>query len=279
MDCYEANKFDLHMHSVCSDGADTPATVVEKAERAGLKLMALTDHDTTAGIDEALHAGCERGIRVLPAAEIDTEWPGELHILGLDLDIANSEFHALLTRAQARRMERNAGILARLKRAGYDASPYLDDTGGNVTRLHIALALVKGGYANDAKDAFKRFLGRGCVGHYLLPRPTPEEVVSAILAAGGVPVWAHPFHGGDNVHKTLEVLLGAGIRGVEAYHPSASAGQSEILVSLARQNGLLVTCGSDSHGANRPEAPIGCTWRDTPELRETYAYLTQRTAR
>ncbi len=267
------------MHSRCSDGTDRPCAVVQKAAEAGLRLMALTDHDCTMGVEEAVAEGIKQNIPVLPAVEMDTEWPGELHILGLDIDISNPRFVELLKKARQRRIARNESILERLRKAGYDPTACLTRSIGSTTRLHIALALVDAGYAKDLRDAFDQYLRRGRVGYCAVPRFTPEEVVSAILGAGGVPVWAHPFHGGQNVHKMLDMLKSAGIVGLEAYHPSATEGEAETLLSLAGQNGLLVTCGSDSHGLNRPGVTLGCTWRDTPELTATYDFFMDRRGR
>lgn len=269
-------KMDLHMHSHCSDGADAPGAVVEKARAAGITLMALTDHDSVMGVTEAVNAGAKENITVLPGVEMDTQWPTELHILGLDVDIREPRFAAMLEAARLRRIARNEVILQKLEAAGYGVRRYLARSMGSVTRLHFALALVEAGFAQTIGDGFDRYLRRGCPGYYTVPRATPEEVISGILGAGGVPVWAHPFHGGQNVHKMLNMLKAAGLLGLEAYHPSASQGESEILVSIARENGLLVTCGSDSHGGNRPGVTLGCTWRDTPELQASYRFFMDR---
>ena len=274
-----AERFDLHMHSVCSDGADEPRVLVQRATEAGVRLLALTDHDCVLGVQEAVAAGKEAGARVLPAVEMDTEWPGEMHILGLDVDVTESHFTGMLEIARERRIARNKVIFERLAQAGYDVLPHLGRPIGTVTRLHIALALIDAGYAENIRQAFDRYLRRGCPGYFAMPRFSPQEVVGGILGAGGVPVWAHPFHSGNNVHKMLDMLCAAGLMGIEAYHPSCTEGESEVLVSLARQKSLLVTCGSDSHGANRPGVVPGCTWRDTPELNHTFAFFMGRPPR
>lgn len=273
----EEHRFDLHLHSDRSDGADAPEAVVQKAKQNGVALIALTDHDTIDGVADAQRAGRQAGVAVLPAMEMDAEWPSEMHILGLDMDVGSEALNSALETAKQRRIARNRVIFDKLRAAGYDAEPYLMRTIGSVTKLHIALALVSAGYAKDASDAFGRFLRRGCPGYYTVTRFSPEEVVSIIRAASGVPVWAHPFHGGGNLHAEWDMLAACGVGGVEAYHPSATEGQSAILVSLAQQRGMLVTCGSDSHGAYRRSAAIGCTWRDTKPLAETYEFFMDRT--
>lgn len=258
------------MHSNRSDGYDAPSQVVKNAKAESIGLMALTDHDCTEGVLEAVQEGKVCGVVVLPAVEMDTEWPVELHILGLDIDINHPRLVVALDIARQRRTERNTVIFEKLLKVGCDVRPYLANSTGSITRMHIAMALVNGGFATDVRDAFARYLRRGCPGFYAVRRFTPEEVIDTLTAAGGVPVWAHPFHCGESIHKLSDQLVSDGIMGIEAYHSSSTEGQSEILLSIAKQRGLLVTCGSDSHGKNRPGVTIGCTWRDTPELNETY---------
>ncbi len=271
--------FDLHMHSVCSDGADTPAGVIEAAAARGMTLAALTDHDGVAGVKEAVAAGARLGVRVLPSLEMDTEWPHELHILGLDLDVGDADLQNALETARKRRVERNAEIVRRLEAAGCSVEPYLSRSVEVATRLHIALALVRGGYADSLHGAFSEYLRRGKPGYYTVERFSPEEVISLVRGAGGVAVWAHPTHGNPNLHSLAEKLQSMGVTGLEAYHPSISAGDSDTLVSIARQNRLIVTCGSDYHGANRPDVAIGQTWRDVPVLNECRAFFESRPVR
>lgn len=271
--------FDLHMHSVCSDGGDTPSRVIENAAARGVTLAALTDHDGVAGVREALDAGKRFGVRVLPSLEMDTEWPHELHILGLDLNIDDADLQNALETARKRRVERNAEIIRRLEAAGYEVERYMSRRAEVATRLHIALALVRGGYAETLHDAFQAYLRRGKPGYYTVERFSPEEVVSLIRGAGGVPVWAHPTHGNPNLHALAEKLQSMGVMGLEAYHPSIGEGDSDTLVSIARQNGMIVTCGSDYHGANRPDVVIGQSWHDVPALNECRAFFESRPVR
>jgi len=272
--------FDLHLHSSYSDGSDRPVELVERAAARGLTLAALTDHDCVDGVAEAVAAGEACGVRVLPSLEMDCEWPGELHILGLDVDITEPRLAAALETARRRRAERNIRILRMLRTAGYDIEDRMTDDSGVMTRLHIALALAEAGYADSIRDAFRRYLNRGCIAYAAVERFPPREVVALILGAGGVPVWAHPLHGGDvNPHRLAPLFRSYGLMGLEAYHPSASEGQAELLVSVARQNGLLITCGSDYHGVHRPDVAIGQTWRDVPALAECRAFFERRSVR
>lgn len=268
--------FDLHLHSNRSDGSDTPAEVVRRAEQQGVTMLALTDHDTVSGVSEAAAEAERAGVLLLPAIEMDAEWPYELHILGLDIDTREPRFTSALARALTRRSERNEEIVARLLRAGCDIRPYLDGDIEVLTRLNIALALVNGGYAADARDAFVRFLNRGGAGYYTVERFSPEEIISLITGAGGVPVWAHPMKGQADIHKLAPMLAELGLMGLEAFHPSQSEGESVIITSIARQLGMIVTCGSDYHGAHRRDVVPGQTWRDTPALNECRSFFEQR---
>ena len=268
--------FDLHLHSKCSDGSDSPSEVISRAASLGVTLAALTDHDCVTGVTEALTAGKSLGVRVLPALEMDTEWPHELHILGLDVDIAEPRLSAALETARQRRIERNGEIIRRLRIAGVEIEPLLNRDGGVATRLHFALALVAGGFAETAREAFTRYLHKGRPGYFAVERFTPEQVIALILGAGGVPVWAHPMHGNPDPHKLSALLRGYGLMGLEAFHPSISEGEGALLVSIARQSGMLVTCGSDYHGLNRAEVVPGQTWRACAALEESRAFFESR---
>ena len=274
-----AEPFDLHLHSSCSDGSDAPAGVVRAAFARGITMLALTDHDNVLGVPEAMAEAEQLGIRLLPSIEMDAEWPHEMHILGLDIDITEQRMKDALTIALKRRGERNAVIIERLLQLGCDIRGYLGGEIGAATRLNIALALVKGKFASDTKEAFAKYLRKGCPGFYTVQRYTPEEIIRLILGAGGIPVWAHPMNGHADPHKIAPMLKELGLRGMEAYHPSLSDGDTIVITSIARQLDLIVTCGSDYHGAHRPEVVPGQTWRNNAPLRETRAFLEARNQR
>ncbi|MEA4870027.1 Phosphoribosyl 1,2-cyclic phosphate 1,2-diphosphodiesterase [bioreactor metagenome] len=271
--------FDLHLHSNCSDGSDAPAEVMRAAAARGISLLALTDHDNVSGVPEAMEEAERIGIRLLPAIEMDAEWPHEMHILGLDIDTEETRMKQALERALIRRGKRNAEIAARLKNIGCDIDPYLPREIETATRLNIALALVKGGFAADTKEAFAKYLRKGCSGYYQVERFSPEEIIRLIRGAGGVPVWAHPLNGHPDPHKLAPQLRELGLLGLEGYHPSLSEGDSTVLVSIARQLDLIVTCGSDYHGAHRPGVQPGQTWQAIPVLNECRAFFEARPVR
>lgn len=272
----DENRFDLHTHSIVSDGTAQPSEIVRIAARAKIKLLALTDHDSILGVEEAVSAGKEYGVPVLPAVEMDNEWRHELHIIGLDVDPNNPTLLRALEIARDRRERRNKIIYSRLKEAGLDVQPLVNRPESATTKLHIAHALIKAGYANDVRDAFAMYLRPGTVGYYTEPRFTPQQVIDIIHIADGLPILAHPCHVRDNPHGLVRELYDLGLMGLEAYYPTSTPRQTEMFVSLARQYHMLVTCGSDFHGDNRPGVPVGCAWRDVPVLEQTYETLVKR---
>ena len=272
----EENRFDLHTHSCISDGTATPTEIVHAAANGKVKLLALTDHDNIMGVKEAVDAGRECGVPVLPAVEMDNEWRHELHIIGLDVDPLNPTLLRALEIARERRERRNRIIYAQLKEAGYDIRHLVDRPESMTTKLHIAHALIKAGFAADVRDAFSKYLRPGTPGYYTEPRFTPQQVIDIIHIADGLPILAHPCHIRDNPHGLIRELYDLGLMGLEAYYPSSSPRQTEMYVSIARQYHMMVTCGSDFHGENRPGVMIGCAWRNVPVLEQTYETLVKR---
>lgn len=269
-------KFDFHSHSIVSDGTLTPTELVASAASEGVRLLALTDHDNIGGVAEAVEAGKRIGLPVLPAVEMDNEWRHELHIIGLDVDPENPTLLRCLEIARERREKRNHTIYRKLREAGCPVEEWIDRPAERTTKLHIAKALVSMGVAVDVRDAFARFLRPGQVGYYTEQRFTPKQVIDMIHIADGLPILAHPCHIRDNPHALVRELTDMGIMGIEAYYPSSSPRQTEMFVSLAHQLGLLVTCGSDFHGANRPGVALGCAWQDNADLAHTFETLWTR---
>ena len=222
----EENRFDLHTHSCISDGTATPSEIVRIAAKNGIKLLALTDHDNIMGIKEAVETGAACGVPVLPAVEMDNEWRHELHIIGLDVDPNNPMLIRALDIARERRERRNKIIYARLKEAGYDVQPLVGRPESVTTKLHIAHALIKAGYANDVRDAFTRYLRPGTPGYYTEKRFTPQQVIELIHAADGLPILAHPCHIRDNPHGLIRELNDLGLMGLEAYYPTSAPRQT-----------------------------------------------------
>jgi predicted metal-dependent phosphoesterase TrpH len=241
---------DLHLHSTASDGALSPSEVVRQAHRAGLAAIALTDHDSMAGLPEARAEASDLGVDVLTGCEfsVAAEW-GELHLLGYQLSEVDPTINTFLIRMRRSREERGREIVERIGRCGISLDfERVKAIAGNapIGRPHVAKALMAAGVTRNFDEAFDRLLGRGrpaFVGKDLAP---VAEVTAMIRAAGGVSVVAHPKD--RATRPALETLRAQGVDGVEVRHPSHSAPVQRELERLARELGLLPTGGSDSHG-------------------------------
>jgi predicted metal-dependent phosphoesterase TrpH len=257
---------DLHTHSRASDGSFSPSDLVFHAESQGISVLALTDHDSVAGNDEASRAAESAGIRFIAGIELDIEWkPGECHLLGLGLKSVHTDLASLLERLQADRLERNLGIIEKMRAGGIDID--LERVmaiagGGTLGRPHFAQFLVETKVVRNRQQAFDRYLAKDRP-YYLDRKGIPlNEGVAAIRASGGVPVLAHPlslYVSWGALPAIIEDFRDRGIAGLEAWHPAARIVECERLEALAKSLGLFVTAGSDFHGAARPDRKIGKT--------------------
>jgi len=248
---------DLHMHSTASDGSRTPADVVAAAREARLAAIALTDHDTVAGVAAAQEAGARLGVRVVAGVELSAvEGDTETHLLGLHLAHLD-EMQERLEAIRVMRVTRAERIVQRLNELGVTIT--MDDVleqakGGAVGRPHVARAMMAHGWVGEFREAFDRYLGFGrpaFVGKERLPM---AEAIDMIHRAGGLAVLAHP--GESCRRERLESLVALGMDGVEVRHPSHSADEMRRLAALADLLGLLPSGGSDWHGTNeRGRAP------------------------
>ena len=258
--------FDLQSHSVHSDGALAAADVVAHAAAAGLTLMALTDHDTVDGVPEALEAAREHGIRCSPAAELSSV-SGEfedLHVCGYELRHDDPELRATLADFRADRGRRIWAMADRLEELGFALDrgelQAREQAGQPLGRPHLADAVLAHP-ANAARLAeegidgkatlFPPYLVPGAVAYVARTRPTVEQAIDVIHAAGGLAVWAHPFWDVDTRDTALAALdrfSAAGLDGVEAFYATHSEEQTRVLVEAARERGLLTTGSADFHG-------------------------------
>ncbi len=251
-------RVDLHAHSSASDGTEPPADVVASAVRAGLDVVALTDHDTTAGWDEAAAAARELGIALVRGTEVSARWRGiSLHLLSYLQDPTSP---ALLVELDKTRDARVGRARAMVERIGADYALTWDDVLAHaqdavtVGRPHIADALVARGIVPDRDAAFAHLLRAD--GPYHVPHYAPDgpAAVRAIRAAGGVPVFAHPgadARGRVVPDETFDLLAEAGLAGLEVHHRDHSPAQRERLTAIAARLELFVTGGSDYHGAGK----------------------------
>jgi predicted metal-dependent phosphoesterase TrpH len=251
-------KVDLHTHSTYSDGLLSPAMLVGEAASRNVRILALTDHDTVAGIGEARVAGDLLGVEIVPGVELSAALPGggEVHLLGYFVDIADPallEQLAGYARARAERMER---MVERLSRIGAPVSlERVQEIAGHGTvgRPHLGRALVEAGYAQDLSDAFARYIGGGKPAFVPRPRVDPRDAIALVRAAGGVPVLAHPFSTGG-VESVLDRLVPDGLAGMEVDYGEYDPEDREILRQIAARRGLIATGGSDYHGPDRRPA-------------------------
>jgi len=245
---------DLHMHSTASDGSRSPADVVRAAKRAELVAIALTDHDTVAGLGEARAAGEELGVRIINGVELSAvEGDSETHLLGLHLS-DTSVLERGLTELREMRGRRAARIVELLQAQGVQVT--LDDVlmqagAGAIGRPHVARALVADGWAVDVRDAFDRYLGAGRPAFVAKDQLGMRDAIAMVHVAGGLAVLAHP--GPSATRERLEALVALGMDGVEVKHPSHSPQDTARIRTLAEQLGLLPSGGSDWHGA--PDGP------------------------
>lgn len=269
------NAVDLHVHSNKSDGSFAPAQLVELAVQKHLSAFALTDHDTTAGIREAMSAGEKMGIEVIPGIEFSTAYDPfspsspdcasskDIHIVGLFIDENAPAFLAHVRSFADARIQRNRKMCRRLQEGGIDITyeALLEAFPGSViTRGHYARFLLEHGYVRSMPEAFDRYLGDHT--KYFVPREkiTPMQAVELILAVKGLPILAHPtlYHlGRDALEQLVRRLTDAGLVGLETLYSTYDARQTRQMLNLARRFMLLSSGGSDFHGKNKPGLEMG----------------------
>ena len=268
---------DLHLHTTASDGTDTPAQLVEKAAALGLAAIAVTDHDTVAGLPEAAQAGTRYGVEVIAGIELSTDYrDNNVHVLGYFLDPDAAALRSALDWARREFAERNAKMIAMLASDGFDISLEALEAeypGAVLARPHMAEHLVKKGYADSIEDAFDRYLGVGR--KYFLPRRRIPlaEAIAAIRASGGLASLAHPLQYGyppDEVTTMIACARDGGVGALECIYSGYTSEQMRWLLDRAAEYGLAVSGGSDCHGARKRHISLGC---GTGELAIPYEVL------
>jgi predicted metal-dependent phosphoesterase TrpH len=262
---------DLHTHTTASDGLHAPEENVRMAREAGLAAVAITDHDTVAGLPAAYREGARLGVTVVAGVEISTVANGQdIHVLGYDMNLEDSLFLERLGELRSVRRRRNDLMLERLRELGIpirreeveaiqaERQAAADRQADSMGRPHIADWLIRGGYVADLREAFDRYLGKGGQAYVNPPRIHPAEAIRWIHEAGGCAVLAHPGLYGDD--PLVEELIRTGLDGIEALHSDHTPEQEERYRRMAKQAGLVVTGGSDFHGARQGEmfhGPVG----------------------
>ena len=258
------NLIDLHVHSSKSDGTLTPTELTAHAAAAGLRAYALTDHDNTDGLEEALTASARYGIEVIPGIEFSTEYFGkDIHIIGLEADFSHPDFAAQIRFYRDERFRRNLKMIQRMADDGIDISfeQMTSSFGKTVwTRAHFARYLMDHGYVSRMDDAFRIYIGEDC--RYFVPREkvSPFKVTEQLRQYHGIPILAHPllYHLSDEELRRLIVQLKEkGLIGIEVYYSLHSKEEEAYLMALAQEYSLLPSGGSDFHGSNKPDTLIG----------------------
>ena len=265
--------YDLHTHSSASDGFYPPEGLVARAAAAGIKVLALTDHDTTAGLKAAGEAAREEGIRLITGVEISTTWQNRtLHVVGLNIDPECAPLQTGLRQLDTIRAERAREIGWRLEKAGIpgmlEAAAALAGN-GMLTRSHFAHCLARRGLAVDVRDVFNRYLTAGKPGHVVTRWTDLEAVAGWIRAAGGVAVLAHPQRyklTGSWLRRLLAEFREMGGMGLEVLSGTASPGDVQSSAALALRFDLLASCGSDFHGPDEAWPKLGRLPPLPPEL-------------
>ena len=258
------SRIDLHTHTHFSDGSVSPTALVEIAHQQGVNILAITDHDTTEGLPEAINAAHHLPIEIIPGIELSTEFQGrETHMLGYFIDLADPQFQARLAQLRTTRVDRLHHILDRLHTLKMEISLAEVEHvagGGTMGRPHIAHMLIEKGYVKGMKEAFDRFLGVRGAAYVRRVVPEAAEIMTWITEAGGIPILAHPYWEGLGTDKTTDscrALVEQGLRGLEVFYGTFSARQISINLNLARKFDLLMTGGSDFHGTFKPEILVG----------------------
>jgi predicted metal-dependent phosphoesterase TrpH len=261
---------DLHIHTTASDGTLTPEQVISHAHRLKLKAIAITDHDTVAGSRRALHSGVPPSLGFLTGVEISSTPPpfypgsGSFHLLGYSIRLDDPNLNRTLEKLQQARKNRNPAIINRLNKLGISIT--LDEVRkeageGQLGRPHIAQLMVKKGVVASIDEAFDQFLGIDKPAYVDKQRVECVKAIEIIRGAGGVPVLAHPGLLNYKTENQLDEMIGklknVGIQGVEVYYSGHTPDQTRLYAELAQRHGLLMTGGSDFHGAIQPEIEMG----------------------
>lgn len=260
---------DLHAHSTASDGSEPPSAVVDRALTLGLTSLALTDHDTLLGIEEARKASAGTGLELIPGTELSLDHVGAMHLVVLWLEPGTGPLQDRLAELQEGRHARNAAIVRLLGEHGLPLTmeEILEESGsGSVGRPHIAAVMMRKGYVASVAEAFDLWLGAGRPGYVGRARLTPEEAIGLALDSGGVPVLAHPHTLGINRAEEMATLLdrlcAAGLVGLEALCSGYRRHERDGYAYLARRFGLVPSGGSDFHGSYKPGLELGIGYGD-----------------
>ena len=244
---------DLHIHSTCSDGVNTPEKIIEIAMKNQVKYISITDHDSIAAQYIINKSSEKKEIKIIPGIELSAEYNGlEIHILGYFIDIKNKDLIQVVNSLNEQRITRVEEILSKLKKydINLDINDIALDLGSTIGRSHIANAMVDKGYFENYKNAFRSYLIQGKPGYVKGFKLDYKEALDIIKIAGGIPVLAHPgqIYKKREIENIIKELRCFGLKGVEVYHPSHTCEDINKLFNIAKKYKLSISGGSDCHG-------------------------------
>ena len=265
---YKENQMliDLHTHSTASDGTLFPEELILQAAGKKLKYLSLTDHDTIDGLSQI--SSVPEGLTFINGVEISAEFPKTLHILGYGFDPNHTELNSTLKELQNFRLNRNKKMIENMKKLDFDITleELEKEAGGEVIgRPHFANLFAKKGYVSSYQEAFDKYLAKGKPLYLNKKRLLPEKAIKLILDAIGIPVIAHPYQTKLNDEKLEELvaeLTNYGLMGIEVFYSKHTPAQIKFYKYLADKYGLLITAGSDFHGATKPDIKLGMNVED-----------------
>jgi 3',5'-nucleoside bisphosphate phosphatase len=259
---------DLHSHTDESDGTCSPAQLIGEAVRAGVRVLGITDHDTLRGYDKARPVASEAGLELICGIELSTKLHGQsVHLLGYFLNAGEhngiGEFREWVLDMQASRRDRNIRLVARLRELGIDITlEEAEARGRGLTgRPHFAQLMLEKGYVSSLQQAFDEYLDESAKGYVYRREPQFAEGVERIRKAGGIASLAHPVRVRGDIPALVPELCATGMNAIEAYHSDHTTADTELYLGLAARYGLLVTGGSDFHGAAKPGVSLGSGFR------------------
>ena len=253
------HQVDLHLHTTHSDGTLNPAELVDLCARNGLRVIAISDHDSTEGVAEAQEAAVRHGIEIIPAIELSTDVPdNEIHMLGYFVDMEDAGFQDLLRSFRAGREDRGREMVERLCKLGLEITweevERIAD-GAAVGRPHIAQAMIERGYVSEWQEAFERYIGRTGPAYVERTRLEPEEAIQVLLDNGALPVMAHPLYyereDTERLKTVVSDLKDAGMVGLEVHYGEFSQGEIDMLANIAAELDLIPCGGSDYHASGK----------------------------
>jgi len=274
---------DLHIHTTASDGTCTPEEVVRMAAKKGFSLIAITDHDTMDGVKEAMEAGKKYNVEVIPGVEISAGVDLEVHMLGYGMSPDHPVMVEMMEDMRRARIDRMVRMIENLRGMGIDITQEEVESlaDGAIGRPHIARVLIAHGIVPDVRTAFREYIGLNAPAYAERRKMTSEQVVRNIRAAGGVPVLAHGGLlriGEVQMNQWIDCMVGAGMMGLECYHNAHNPAMERFLRNAAQKRNLLVTGGSDFHGATRKDIDLGTglsRWEDRQACRGRFLHTVE----